>query len=158
MADLRSNRSRSPLRSSLLQEAKTAASEAEKARQQLVREAMGRAQTAAAAAAAGAAAAAAPTGHREDHWSRAALKSVERQQTVAAKAKAMGSSISRQQAHASIIQSAQNMVKQGQKMLEVAAHEHAAGLSLIAAGEALAATIPAPEMPPKVTAIVPVAP
>ena len=156
MADLRSNRSRSPLRSSLLQEAKTAASEAEKARQQLVREAMGRAQTAAAAA--GAAAAAAPTGHREDHWSRAALKSVERQQTVAAKAKAMGSSISRQQAHASIIQSAQNMVKQGQKMLEVAAHEHAAGLSLIAAGEALAATIPAPEMPPKVTAIVPVAP
>ena len=156
MADLRSNRSRSPLRPSLLKEAKTAASEAEKARQQLVREAMGRAQTAAAAA--GAAAAAAPTGHREDHWSRAALKSVERQQTVAAKAKAMGSSISRQQAHASIIQSAQNMVKQGQKMLEVAAHGHAAGLSLIAAGEALAATIPAPEMPPKVTAIVPVAP
>ena len=115
MADLRSNRSRSPLRPSLLKEAKTAASEAD-------------------------------------------LKSVDRQQTAAAKAKAMGSSISRRQAHASIIQSSQNMVKQGQKMLEVAAHEHAAGRSLIAAGEALAATIPAPEMPPNATAIVPVAP
>ena len=157
MANLRSNRSRSPSQPShLLQEARTAASAAEKARQQLVREAMQRAQMAATASAAAAAAA---TGSREDHWSRAALKSIERQRrAAAAKAKAVGSSISHREARASIVQSAQNMVKQGQKMLEVAAHEHAAGRSLIAAGEALAATIPAPEMPPNAIAIVPVAP
>ena len=88
MADLRFNRSRSPLRSSrhgFSPGAKVAASAAEQATQQLVqevmREAMGRAQGAAAASAATAAAA---TGRTEDHWSRAARKQVEQKRAAAA--------------------------------------------------------------------------
>ena len=171
MADLRFNRSRSPLRSSrrgLLSEAKVAASAAEQATQQLVqeasasteehatkpvREAMGRAQGAAAASAATAAAA---TGRTENHWSRYARVQAERERAKYAKTECKG--LSRQQAITSIITSAQEMVKQGRKMLDVSAHEHAAGLSMIAAGESLASTIPAPKMPPVSTALVPAAP
>ena len=149
-------RSRSRLRSrrhGLFPEGKRAASTAEQATQQLVqevmREAMGRAQGAAAASAATAAAA---TGCTENHWSRYARVQAERERAKYAKTECKG--LSRQQAITSIITSAQEMVKQGRKMLDVAAHEHAAGLSMIAAGESLASTIPAPE----ITALVPAAP
>jgi hypothetical protein len=114
-----------------------------------VREAMKRAQDTAAASAASAAAA---TGRTENHWSRRARVQAERERAKYAKTECKG--LSRQQAITSIITSAQEMVKQGRKMLDVAAHEHAAGLSMIAAGESLASTIPAPE----ITALVPAAP
>ena len=150
------SRSRSRSRSRF-PEAERAASTAEQATQQLVQEvmceAMGRAQGAAAASAATAAAA---TGRTENHWARAARVQVERQRAEAAKTGCKG--LSRQEARVSIITSAQEMYKQGQKMLDVAAHEHAAGLSMMAAAESLASTIPAPKMPPVSTALVPAAP
>ena len=99
--------------------------------------------------------AAAATGRTaENHWATyARIQQVEKQ-----RAKAVGKGLSRKEARSSIIKSAQEMVKQGRKMLDVAAHEHAAGLSMIAAGESLASTIPAPKMPPVSTALVPAAP
>jgi hypothetical protein len=144
----------------------TAASAAEEARQL---QAMQRAQMASAASTAATAAA---TGSREqpgtsnNSWlSKAAARSVERHRTAYAKAVARGMPLSsHQQARSSIVQAAQNMVQQGQRLVEVAAHEHAAGMELIAAGELLASTIEPPGMPPELiatgdaTAVVPVAP
>ena len=88
--------------------------------------------------------AAAATGRTENHWARyARIQQVERQ-----RAKAVGKGLSRKEARSSIIKSAQEMVKAGQKMLHVAEHEREAALHMIAAGEWLASTIPAPKMPP----------
>jgi hypothetical protein len=77
----------------------------------------------------------------ENHWSRRARDVASRCQPPADTCKGL----SRQQV--SIITSAQEMVKQGRKM-------QLAGLFMIAAGESLASTIPAPE----ITALVPAAP
>ena len=160
MAASRANRSRSPSQV-------TAASAAEEARQL---QAMQRAQMASAASTAATAAA---TGSREQPgtsnniWvSKAAARSVERmRRTAYAKAAARGMPLSsHQQACSSIVQAAQNMVQQGQTLVKVAAHEHAAGMELIAAGELLASTIEPPGMPPELiatgdaTPVVPVAP
>ena len=89
--------------------------------------------------------AAAATGRTaENHWATyARIQQVERQ-----RAKAVGKGLSRKEARSSIIKSAQEMVKAGQKMLHVAEHEREAALHMIAAGEWLASTIPAPKMPP----------
>jgi hypothetical protein len=132
-----------------------------------------RAQMAAAASVAATAAASGssneqPGTSNKTYVAKAALKAVERQRAAYAKAAAVGSSSSEQHlarmqkqqqrrqqnwnigraAVASIVQSAQNMVQAGQRLVEVGAHEHLAGMELIAAGEALAATIQPPEMPP----------
>ena len=132
-----------------------------------------RAQMAAAASVAATAAASGssneqPGTSNKTYVAKATLKAVERQRAAYAKAAAVGSSSSEQHlarmqkqqqrrqqnwnigraAVASIVQSAQNMVQAGQRLVEVGAHEHLAGMELIAAGEALAATIQPPEMPP----------
>ena len=112
-----------------------------------------RAQMAAAASVAATAAASGssneqPGTSNKTYVAKAALKAVEQQRAAYAKAAAVGSSSSKQQARSSIVQSAQNMVQAGQRLVEVGAHEHLAGMELIAAGEALAATIQPPEMPP----------
>ena len=135
-----------------------------------VPEAVQRAEMAAAASAAATEAATGSSNQQAatsnwSHLAKAAAKSVERKQQAFAKAAAPNRRISNEQACASIIQKAQTMVHSGQRLVEVAAHEHRAGMELIAAGHALAATMLPPPMPPNdhkgsttSTAMAPVAP
>ena len=107
-----------------------------------MREAMARARGAAEASDGMGAAA---TGRTENYLARAARISAERQRAKYAKKDPTG--LSPQEKRSFIIKSAQEMVKAGKILLQVAESERQSALHMIKAGEDLASTLAAPEMP-----------